>query len=641
MKKRGEPDMKKLVCLMMTLVMICISCSALALNYNMHFENEATFETMEEARENGPKWLSEYSGRTYVSDPCMDEYPVGTTYVYRSARMYTALSAAVRMNTTIFVYTDASFESKDDALAYIEDLGLVDIINECYGSILLVTPITPVTEGASGGLTGGFGAADQMAYYRLQTATCNTSASVTIDGVRGSVADSAYYGGLTNHYVIGIDGGATFLNNFVVGVMDYVSRIAGLLLIGGSMDWIYDVAAPVPAYLVNPTEKAIEKYKACNNVNAYGVEDDVQHFYNQQLPLQGVYVEKTEDVDLKATVTKVYNDMFIKAFRVPVIKAGLYNPGTLYTDHNFNEAPYSLGNRVAFYTGKTAGGLVILEKHEDRFSEIATEAGEYLDSWWEILPEEVLDGTAAPHSIPLILGNHGGGDDVMQFIDELGLLPVCERERVAIVAAYHSGITAINNKALPALVRYMLETYEALDPSRVYACGYSMGGMATAAAAYGAPELFAAVCPMAIPYYRQTEEEEANMPQYDMPIMLTTSGYDYFYTHDVGIASGYQGIINNFLGYNEMEKIEAFDFETYPGSGFKPDVYMRRTLNGEYVNHTWLIKNADGVPMVGVNVTEDLIHALYQEYGEEVYSFMRHYARDPETKAIIYSEYGF
>ena len=66
---------------------------------------------------------------------------------------------------------------------------------------------------------------------------------------------------------------------------------------------------------------------------------------------------------------------------------------------------------------------------------------------------------------------------------------------------------------------------------------------------------------------------------------------------------------------------------------------MRRTLNGEYVNHTWLLKNDKGVPMVGVNVTEDLIHALYQEYGDVVYSFMRHYARDPETKEVIYNPY--
>ncbi len=633
--------MKKLVCLMMTLVMICISCSALALNYNPHFENEATFETMEEAHENGPVWLSEYTGRVYVGDYCMDDYPAGTTYVYRSPRMYTSLSAAVRMNTTIFVYTDKSFESKDAAKAYLEDMGLIDIIDECYGSVLLVTPITPVTVNENGATVGGFGADDQMAYYKLQTATCNTSASTTVDGQRAYIADSAYYGGLTNHYVIGIDGGATFLNNYVAGVMDYVSRIAGLLLIGGSMDWLYDVASPVPAYLVNPTDKAIEKYKTGNNADAYGVEDGVRHYYNQALPLQGVYVEKTDDVDLKSIVSKVYYNMFIKAQRIPVIKAGIYNPGTLYTDHSFNQAPYSLGNRVAFFTGKTAGGLVILEQADaERFSDITLENGNYLDTWWEVLPEEVLDGTAAPHSIPLILGNHGGGDDVMQFIDELGLLPVCERERVAIVGAYHSGLTNINNQILPALVRYMLETYEALDHSRVYACGYSMGGMATAAATYGAPELFAAVCPMAIPYYRQTEEEEANIPQYDIPIMLTTSGYDAFYTHDKGIASGYQTILNNFLRYNEMEQIE-FDFDAYPGSGFEPDIYMRRTLNGEYVNHTWLLKNDAGVPMVGVNVTEDLIHALYQEYGEVVYNFMRHYARDQETKEVIYNPVGF
>ena len=45
--------------------------------------------------------------------------------------------------------------------------------------------------------------------------------------------------------------------------------------------------------------------------------------------------------------------------------------------------------------------------------------------------------------------------------------------------------------------------------------------------------------------------------------------------------------------------------------------------------------------MVGLNVTEDLVHALYPEYGEIIWNFYKHYARDPETAEIYYSEVGF
>ena len=50
--------MKKLFALTLALILLCTS-SALALNHKNTFDNEATFETMEEAHLNGPAWLTE------------------------------------------------------------------------------------------------------------------------------------------------------------------------------------------------------------------------------------------------------------------------------------------------------------------------------------------------------------------------------------------------------------------------------------------------------------------------------------------------------------------------------------------------------------------------------------------------------
>ena len=80
----------------------------------------------------------------------------------------------------------------------------------------------------------------------------------------------------------------------------------------------------------------------------------------------------------------------------------------------------------------------------------------------------MLDGTAAPHSIPLILCNHGGGDDPVQAVDELGLITLAGKERIALVAPrYATDMTGgsvmsaspfdVNGQSLPALVEYMLE----------------------------------------------------------------------------------------------------------------------------------------------------------------------------------------
>ena len=57
-----------------------------------------------------------------------------------------------------------------------------------------------------------------------------------------------------NVYVIGIGDGATFLNNYTVGVENLVGRFAGLLLIDGEMGRLNQVASLVPTYLVNADE---------------------------------------------------------------------------------------------------------------------------------------------------------------------------------------------------------------------------------------------------------------------------------------------------------------------------------------------------------------------------------------------------
>ena len=74
--------------------------------------------------------MTEELGGAYCSDPCLAEYPAGTTYIYRSSARWSATSAGYRKNTVLQVYTDKKFESKDEALSYLQSLGLIDIIEE-------------------------------------------------------------------------------------------------------------------------------------------------------------------------------------------------------------------------------------------------------------------------------------------------------------------------------------------------------------------------------------------------------------------------------------------------------------------------------------------------------------------------------
>jgi pimeloyl-ACP methyl ester carboxylesterase len=645
-----EQDMfKKMRCLAIIVVLevsLLPSYRAFALNYSGSQGNPVTFETLEETRASSPVAVAQLetnNGQTFRSHPVLDGYPKGTTYVYRSANLFGGRAAA-RLNTNILLFTEKSFSSKDAALPYLKNLDLIRVIDEAIGSVVLVTPSDP---------KAGFTASDQKYYYALQTAMLAQKASGKSGDVTNYYSDAEYFGGYGYTYVIGIDGGATFLNNYVAGTFDYVSRIAGMLLINGKMEHIRNVAALVPVYLVNAPESVIAKYKKANNVDAYTSASGIQKYFNQALPLKSVVVAKEAgNLDAAIYVKDAYYNMFIKAMRVPVVKQGLYSASAPFQGYNFDEAPYSLCRRNAVINDVTKDGIHVIRHTAEMFSDIKSKDGEYLQTWFEYLPDEVLKGTAPGGTVPLILAMHGGGDDPRVFVDEIGLLDLAGSERFAMVAPEHQSLNFARTNdptiqgllctILPRFVKHILKTYPALDPSRVYVTGYSMGGAATLKAINGDPFVFAAAVPMAAAGYTATAEQAVQLKKAHLPVMFTTSSFDLpgaFDQVNGNIASAYQAQLNLFLGYNGMKTIDAFDFVTHPINGFKPDRVERVMLNNEYDNYCWYLNNGDGVPMVALNYTEHLIHALYPEYARIAWDFAKHYSRDQKTGAIKYNPY--
>jgi pimeloyl-ACP methyl ester carboxylesterase len=193
---------------------------------------------------------------------------------------------------------------------------------------------------------------------------------------------------------------------------------------------------------------------------------------------------------------------------------------------------------------------------------------------------------------------------------------------------------------LPALVEYTLRKWPALDPSRVYVTGYSLGGASTLRAISGKPSVFAAAVPMAAAPYTGTPEEVKQFDKVDLPVMFTTSEFDLAGAFDQAngrIAANYQQQINLFLGFNGMPTIGSYDFERYPLVGFRADAMDRILRNGEYESFRWYINDASEVPMVAVSYTRGLMHALYPEYGKIAWEFFRHYSRDRKSGAVVYA----
>ena len=160
--------------------------NAQALNFTGRTGNTATFETLEQAHANASGVVSAYSGnegRAFAGHPVLDDYPKDTTYVYRSANT-SGGRASARMNTNLIVCVDRHFDGKDSAFAYLKDAGLIDIIDEATGSIVLLTPVGERCDKE-----------DIASYYALQTAMLAQKDYTITESGNLSYADAEYFGG--------------------------------------------------------------------------------------------------------------------------------------------------------------------------------------------------------------------------------------------------------------------------------------------------------------------------------------------------------------------------------------------------------------------------------------------------------------
>ncbi|MCR4771091.1 MAG: prolyl oligopeptidase family serine peptidase [Oscillospiraceae bacterium] len=614
-------------------------------NYVNRQGNPATFETLDEVRANAPAATAKLSGNSrmrLIADPKLDDFPKDLVYIYRSPDLYGGETAA-RNNTSFILFADRRFRDKDEAFAYLESLGLIRLINSAVGSIILWMPEKD----------GGYTESDLQHCYVLINSLFSQKALAEINGERARPAESEYCGGYGKNYMFGVGAGASFMNNYVAGSREeLIGRMAGYFTYGGEMSGEVRVSVNVPAFLVNPCDTALNKFREANGTDAYCRCGEISTFYDRNIPLRKVCTARDETGDVGGWMEKAFKTTFMFLQRASNVSSKYLEPAVANKYTGYVPAPrisqFSLAERNPIFNGRTVvGDLQVTFVHDgERFSDVKAEGGgflvepgAYLDTWYEVLPQPVLNNTAPEHSVPLLLANHGGGDDNLMFLDETGLLLTAGREGFAIVAPMHSGLTVIAGKALTRLVGYMLEKYPALDPERVYVTGYSMGGMATYNCIGEHPELFAAACPMAMPLQNLSESTAALYEKYDLPAMLITSSFDFaaWDTANNRLNDGAQFFLQTYCRFNGIDAADA-DYEKYPVIGRPSDSFRLTVIDGQWRNFEWLINNDRGVPMMGLNVTEYLQHSLWPGYGDIAYDFFRHYRRSAETGEIIYTK---
>jgi pimeloyl-ACP methyl ester carboxylesterase len=616
------------------------------LKYYNRMGNPATFETLAEVSANAPASNKPLAGRMrmpWIADPKLKDFPQGLVYIYRSPNLYGGETGA-RNNTSFIVFADKHYETKEAAKAYLESLGLIAIVNEAIGTILLEMPEKDV----------GYGESYLQRCYTLHHSLFTQKEPVEIDGQRFCPAESEYCGGYGKTYMFGEGAGATFMNNFIAGSRDeLIGRVAGYFTFGGEMSEEVKVSEYVPAYIVNGSDTAVRKFREANGADVYSFCGGISEFTNSSVPLRKVCAVSGAEGDAGMWMAKAFRDMFMYLQRTSNVITKYLEPAVTNPYQGYVAAPpitrFALSARNPIFNNRTViGDLQITFMYDgERFNSIKAvgdgfmaEDGNYLDTWYEVVPQGVLNNTAPKHSVPLLLANHGGGDDHLMFLDETGILLTAGQQGFAIVAPYHSGITSIAGEAFALLVKYMLTKFPALDPERVYVTGYSMGGMATYNCIAAHPEIYAAAAPMAMPLRDLPESARALYEKYDLPVMLISSTYD-FAAWDADHGHPNEGgldCLQTYGAFNGIAPVKEFDFAKYPMIGRPSDSFSLTVINGEWRNFEWLIKNGKGVPMLGLNVTEYQMHSLWPGFGDIGYSFYRHYRRSAATGEIFYTE---
>ena len=173
---------KRLIALLVSIVVCLGALSATGMaesfysymNYYNHLDNESSVDWLEDAHQKAPQEVQQFFGnqeKTFKGNPLLDEYPAQTAIVYRTANFYGG-QAAVRNNTSILVFAEEDFQSAEDGRAYLQSLGLIDLIDSLIGSIVLITPADPAS---------GFTQADLENYYNLHDAIYTQNTSETLE----------------------------------------------------------------------------------------------------------------------------------------------------------------------------------------------------------------------------------------------------------------------------------------------------------------------------------------------------------------------------------------------------------------------------------------------------------------------------
>lgn len=553
-----------------------------------------------------------------VASACDEEKPTGTvTEVQFTAETGTATNyvyfptdpdfAGTVMPIT-FVYPDKTVANADEALDYLVSTGIKDILEESRTFGVVFTPID----------AAGYTEADLqiMNSAKAQFSDIGFVYKGTREAEGGMVTSDSgtqYAGSRFRNYIFADGAGADFIAKYATKSMPYTLTYSD----GGRITFNHLVAAvalfnvsepanpgdkpnPIPAYIAGGTDEVVNSFKAINGEEYPTVTAAAKDGITPKL------AQEAWDVMVPWQRTECTPGIFLLTkYIVDYEEAGLD-----YTEHLWEAIP-EIGNGYKY-------------------------------TYFTWAPKDVAEGDA---QAPLVMLFHGGDNSALYIAQTSDWLRVALENNLVVVSVQHSGVKDETGADIPAatatdvkaLLDYLHTSEELnIDPTRVFASGFSMGSMMTTSLAKEYPTSFAGFGPCNPAGAMDTNGVIA-------PVFavggLTDPLAKPSAKRSLGANNLKISLTNN--GGTIDPAVNPEDSATYkdPNWGYRPDSTEEiSAYNGNNIYSISYYKNAtDGVVYTAYCAVSNLSHETIGQTSWIQWDFFKHFSRNADG-SITYTE---
>ena len=402
--------------------------------------------------------------------------------------------------------------------------------------------------------------------------------------------------------------GAVFVHNLL---SRHTTFLSGILTFGGEIESAASPGVPTPVYLVDAPDAVVEFWKATNGAS----EVDGNVYYNPSNPQKQVVVEDGDDTFDRETIVSAWVGMLCKSEQMKVNFSGqgdsFEESRMLMAWPSLHELPITADTfDYDAETGEVTPYTLLRTRNDN--------------SVHVFVPDAVLENPE--EKVPVIVGLHGAGCGPLELVESCGWLEKAVQENFIVVAPASEDAEVIRS-----LLGYLASAYP-VDTGRIYATGFSLGGVTASTVGKTYPELFAAIAPMGSAGGSLVDSFDAEM--WDLPVCMVVGGADDLNVRMdsdgnpmvVGIFSG--ALPQNYA-INEVQ-LDAADYAANPYWGYTPDDYTCFVHKEVEYQISRYYNDKYDAPVVECVIMVGLIHTYSDYMADIAWDFMSVYSRNTD-----------